>query len=121
MHDGDEHPSGSGQPGETPPAHGGAAGKLGAMSRPHLTNDAVHAEDCHRRWVIARNRRTEDPAYQDSWFAEQCGACRYWISLTGVLVSDYVACTSALSDFDKHVMFEHDGCSAFDPADSFGG
>jgi hypothetical protein len=91
------------------------------MARPHLTDDAAHAKECHARWLMARNRRQEDSGYQDEWFAEQCGGCRYWIPVTGVLGSDYGACTSARSDFDGRVMFEHDGCSTFDPADSFGG
>ena len=93
------------------------------MDRPHLTNDSGHARDTHRRWAEAGqfNRRTNDPDYQDSWYRSQCGGCRYWIPLHGVLGSDWGACTNKESKFDRRLMFEHDGCDHFDAADTFGG
>jgi hypothetical protein len=39
----------------------------------------------------------------------------------GALGSDYGACINRESRFDGRVMFEHDGCAAFDEADTFGG
>ena len=34
----------------------------------------------------------------------------------GALTDDYGGCTNPQSSFDKQIMFEHDGCDAFDPA-----
>ena len=67
-----------------------------------------------------RNRRQEDSQYRDTWYYEQCGGCRFWIPLVGSLGSDYGACTAAGSTFDGRVMFEHDGCPAFEAAATFG-
>ncbi|MDP9067885.1 MAG: DUF3027 domain-containing protein [Actinomycetota bacterium] len=64
-----------------------------------------------------RNRVQESENYRDEWYAEQCLNCRFWIALTGVFHSDYGACTNEASPFDKQVMFEHDGCEAFEPAE----
>lgn len=66
----------------------------------------------HERWILKRNRRQESPKYEDSWYAEQCGACRFFIALSGKLGLDYGACCNANSAFDGVVRFEHDGCSA---------
>ncbi len=57
----------------------------------------------------------DSPAYRDEWYAQQCGGCRYWIALHGVLGSDYGACSNARSPRDGMVQFEHDGCDAFEP------
>ena len=93
------------------------------MARPHLTDDGGHAEATHRRWANAHqlNRKTSDPDYPDSWYFEQCGGCRYWVPLKGLLGSDWGACTNNESKFDCSLMFEHDGCDSFDAADDFGG
>ncbi|MBM7775946.1 hypothetical protein JOD54_006150 [Actinokineospora baliensis] len=60
------------------------------------------------------NRNVDDVAYQDEWYQQQCGACRYWFPLAGTLGSDHGACANAESPFDRTVQFEHDGCEAFD-------
>ena len=82
----------------------------------HVRQDSAHATECHRRWLALRNRKMEESGYQDDWYSQQCGACRYWIPLDGVMGNDYGGCTNGRSAFDKHLMFEHDGCDAFDPA-----
>jgi Protein of unknown function (DUF3027) len=56
-----------------------------------------------------------NPGYRDEWYGEQCGGCRFWIALTGVLGSDYGACTNPASPRDGFVQCEHDGCEAFAP------
>ncbi|MFE2885953.1 DUF3027 domain-containing protein [Streptomyces sp. NPDC059272] len=71
--------------------------------------DAIHA-----RWIGKRNRRTDDPGYQEAWYDEQCGACRFWFPLSGNMGSDYGACANGASPFDGAVRFEHDGCDAFE-------
>jgi hypothetical protein len=57
-------------------------------------NDHAFAETTHHRWSDRRLRKMEDPAYRDEWYAEQCGGCRFWIALTGVLGSDYGGCVN---------------------------
>lgn len=82
-------------------------------------NDMQMAAAIHQRWMLRRNRRQEDPGYVESWWAEQCGACRHWIPLSGALGRDYGACANSESDFDGTVRFEHDGCDEFDAAGSW--
>lgn len=82
----------------------------------HAGDDQAELELIHRRWVQTRNRRSDDPDYQDTWYDEQCGACRSWFPLAGVLGSDYGVCAEATSLFDGRVRFEHDGCDAFESA-----
>ncbi len=84
------------------------------MSTKHLRDDDRHGQHCHDRWMKSRNRRTEDPAYQDDWYETQCGTCRYFVPLMGVFIDDWGACTNPDSEFDRRVMFEHDGCDAFE-------
>jgi hypothetical protein len=76
----------------------------------------VHAE-IHRRWVQRRNRDTGSPDYREEWYGEQCLHCRFYVPLEGPLGADWGACTNATSPFDRQVMFEHDGCDAFEPAE----
>lgn len=66
-----------------------------------------------------RHRRQEDDRYKDEWFSQQCGMCRYFVKLTGPLGLDYGACTNPGSAFDRHIMFEHDGCEKFSQADEW--
>ncbi len=75
-----------------------------------------HLRTTHERWAGQRNRLVESDGYEDEWYAEQCGSCRYWIPLSGAFGSDYGGCSNPLSPFDKHVMFEHDGCKEHEPA-----
>lgn len=76
------------------------------------------ARDIHERWRADKHRDQDDPEYRDAWYAEQCGACRHWVPLVGPLGADYGACTSARSPCQRRVMFEHDGCVAFEPVDA---
>ncbi|MFG6194504.1 DUF3027 domain-containing protein [Nonomuraea sp. JJY05] len=79
----------------------------------HAGSDEDEQGRIHERWVRDRNRRTEDPGYRESWYAEQCGGCRFWFPLAGELGLDYGVCASAASPFDGRVRFEHDGCEGF--------
>lgn len=80
-----------------------------------LEHDTRRHDEIHNRWRDAKNRDQDDSSYLDAWYGEQCGACRHWLPLAGALGEDYGGCTNAQSPFDKHVMFEHDGCEAFEP------
>jgi len=75
-----------------------------------LANSREHAEACHQRWHHRRNRRQEDATYEDEWYGQQCGACRYYVPLRGALADDYGACSNVRSALDGQVVFEHDGC-----------
>ena len=88
-----------------------------SKERRSLLMDVEHGRACHDRWMDRRNRRQEDPQYQDRWYAEQCGACRYFVRLQGVLEADYGACSNTKSPFDGRVMFEHDGCEFFESSE----
>lgn len=85
-----------------------------------LEDDRDRQRAIHERWRERKNRDQSDPAYPDAWYGEQCGACRHWLPLAGSLGNDYGACTNTDSPFDKHVMFEHDGCEAFEPNGEWG-
>ena len=84
--------------------------------KPYLGADEQHLRACHIRWTKRLHRNPLDPNYQDGWGIQQCGGCRYFIPLAGVFADDWGGCTNAASSFDQRVMFEHDGCDAFDPA-----
>jgi hypothetical protein len=86
---------------------------------PRPSNDPHFAAETHRRWRQRRHRRQEDPGYQEEWWGQQCGHCRFWIPLSGVLGSDYGACTNPASPFDGCIMFEHDGCEFFQPSEQW--
>ena len=81
-----------------------------------LTKSESHAQQCHNRWLNYVNRDISSPDYRVEWSLQQCGGCRFFIPLEGVLGNDWGGCTNTLSEFDKRIMFEHDGCDAFDPA-----
>lgn len=68
----------------------------------------------HDRWMASRNRRQEADDYLDEWWDQQCGACQWFMYLTGVLGDDWGVCSNPRSDFDGRVHFEHDGCAAFE-------
>ncbi|MER6961448.1 DUF3027 domain-containing protein [Streptomyces sp. NPDC000618] len=84
------------------------------MGKDHVTHGPGELDEIHTRWIQNRNRRTDDPAYQESWYDEQCGGCRFWIPLSGTLGSDYGACANSSSPFDGTIRFEHDGCEEFE-------
>jgi hypothetical protein len=79
-----------------------------------VTESSSELDAIHTRWIQKRNRRTDDPEYRESWYDEQCGGCRFWIPLAGLMGSDYGACANPVSPFDGTVRFEHDGCDAFE-------
>ena len=72
------------------------------------THDEAFARETHERWVERQHRPMSDPEYQDEWYAEQCGGCRFWIVLCGVLGDDYGVCANRASPRDGRVQFEHD-------------
>ena len=76
-------------------------------------NDPAFANATHQRWRERQLRSVDDPAYREEWYAAQCGGCYFWIALSGILGSDYGACTNPASPRDGMVQFEHDGCDAF--------
>ncbi len=84
-----------------------------------LVESREHFRACHERWVKLLNRDQDDPAYQDEWYSEQCLACRYYIPLSGAFGEDWGVCSNEESEFDRHVMFEHDGCSGFSRAEEW--
>ncbi|GHJ47114.1 hypothetical protein Cs7R123_44560 [Catellatospora sp. TT07R-123] len=84
------------------------------VGRSKKTLDGIHA-----RWIARRHRNTDDLTYRDEWYDEQCGGCRFWFPLAGEMGSDYGACANGDSPFDGRVMFEHDGCAAFEEADEW--
>jgi Protein of unknown function (DUF3027) len=67
----------------------------------------------HERWVASLNRDMGAPGYRDEWRAEQCLHCRFFVPLAGDLGADWGGCTNSVSNFDRRVMFEHDGCERF--------
>lgn len=80
---------------------------------PPLFDDAAYAAACHRRWVAnGPAARTPD----DGLGPAQCGCCRYAIPLQGALRSDWGVCSNPASPNDGRVVFEHDGCAAFEDA-----
>ena len=72
----------------------------------------------HEGWIHRLNRTQRDPDYKDEWGRQQCFNCKFFVPLEGVFENDYGACSNEKSEFDKVVMFEHDGCSdyAYDPS-----
>ncbi len=79
----------------------------------NLRHDEPHARDVHDRWLAKRNRVHESPSYRETWWAEQCGGCRFWIPLVAPLGLDYGVCSNPESPLDGLARFEHDGCEAF--------
>ena len=75
--------------------------------------DATEQErrDIHARWSAHRNR--------PDWHPDQCLFCRFYLPLDGPLGLDYGACANRASPFDGRVMFEHDGCEAFEHNDAY--
>src|SRR5207253_1078081 len=93
-------------------------------ARAWLGDDAEHFKECHHRWLQESNRfrKWDTPEYRDEWAAEQCGACRYFIHLTGAFIADWGVCSNPSSPFDGTATLEHDGCDQFSLAqDGWGG
>ena len=82
----------------------------------YLGDSELHRRETHARWIDKHNRSSHNPEYKSEWGVQQCGGCRYYVPLSGVFVGDWGSCTNAFSNFDKQVMYEHDGCEAFAPA-----
>jgi len=64
--------------------------------------------------MVPGNRSTGDPNYREEWYFEQCGQCVHFVILDGPLGADWGVCSSGASQFDAHLMFEHDGCESFE-------
>jgi hypothetical protein len=54
-----------------------------------VSGDAAAMHEAHRRWLGNANRRTDDPDYQEAWYFEQCGGCRFWLPLAGPSDEDH--------------------------------
>lgn len=81
-----------------------------------LRDSKDHLADCHDRWSSRLNRDMDAQGYQDAWYAEQCGGCRFYIRLSGLFYEDWGVCSNARSALDGSVRFEHDGCEKFVPS-----
>jgi hypothetical protein len=77
----------------------------------------MNVTECHKRWILRRNRREELPGFRDEWYKSQCLFCRFYIPLAGEFIDDWGVCSNPDSPFDRRVMFEHDGCNSQSPAD----
>lgn len=87
---------------------------LPADGRP-LVDDVEHGRACHERWL--QKTRYDEREERRSPGSGQCMFCRYYIPVVRVLMEDWGVCSHAASPFDGHVMFEHDGCEHYSPAD----
>jgi hypothetical protein len=67
-----------------------------------------------------RNPKQEQADYEESWRAQQCGACTFWVPLAGTWGLDFGTCTNPASAFDGRAQFEHDGCEQFQEAKAWG-
>ncbi len=84
-----------------------------------LNLDRPHLDACHDRWIMRRHNlspETDDETLPASWFASQCGGCRFYLPLTGLFASDWGVCSQETSVKDGQVVFEHDGCDQFSDA-----
>ena len=81
----------------------------------NLVKDERHVEACHQRWI---QRRSLPSDAEDGWSAKQCLHCLYYVELTGLFLTDWGVCSNSGSPRDRSVMFEHDGCDAFVPAET---
>jgi len=85
-----------------------------------LHNDREHTNKTHYRWYdekLERNRNPDDPDFQDEWIIQQYFKCQFYIKLRGVMGMNWGACSNPDSTFDSRVMYEHDGCEAFEAVD----
>jgi hypothetical protein len=84
-------------------------------------NEHKTEHDTHQRWIKKLPHNRYPPArnveYPDEWTSEQCLMCQYYVKLTGKLGYDWGVCSNAVSPLDGLVMFEHDGCEHFVPAE----
>ena len=78
-------------------------------------NGSADYEAIHQRWMSFRNRKQENPEYEEGWWSQQCLHCRHFIPLIGIIGEDYGVCANSVSKFDAQVRFEHDGCEHFSP------
>jgi hypothetical protein len=82
--------------------------------------DRIHARKCRERWMERRHRKLELPVYQEEWYTQQCGICRYFVPLTSGFLVGWGVCTNENAPFDGRAMFQHDGCDLFDKRDGIG-
>jgi len=81
--------------------------------------DRAHLDSCHERRIQRRQNLAPDADFDTlppSWFADQCGGCRYFIPMTGLFSSDWGVCSQRTAVKDGQVVFEHDGCDQFEDA-----
>lgn len=76
---------------------------------PSLVDDEPHRRASSARWKDKRPERKPSIG--------QCLFCRYYIPLAGPLGEDWGVCSNAVSPFDAQLMFEHEGCDQYSPAD----
>jgi hypothetical protein len=83
-----------------------------------LIFDDDHSDETHERWIKRKNRvwPTNADDVPDAWINEQCGQCRFYMPLQGLLSTDWGVCSNPESEFDGKVMFEHDGCEHYSGA-----
>jgi len=89
-----------------------------------LALNREHTRACSARWPGHIGNLTPGQSMSDlpdEWYNNQCGQCRYYIPVMGLLGFDWGLCSSANSDFDGRVMYEHDGCSEYSGADAWVG
>lgn len=43
----------------------------------------AHRRDTHARWITGRNRGGGSSVYREEWYAQQCGACWFYVPLAG--------------------------------------
>jgi len=84
---------------------------------PRLFNDKSHAKKCRDRWVKRANRPGYPAFFANEQFCRQCGACRFFVRLTGEFRKDWGVCSNPESPMDGKVCSEHDGCQVFSRAD----
>lgn len=89
------------------------------MPQEPLASSKKHLRICGDRWSKKIHRSMDSADYKEEWYGEQCLGCCYFLPLSGVFAEDWGVCSNPESSFDGLVRYEHDGCAAFDPAESW--
>ena len=89
------------------------AGRESEAGGKWLGADKKHTQRCRARWSERRNRKQMPSGDCDPWAFRQCGACRYWIPVAGLLTETFGVCSNPVSPFDRTARFVHDGCNQF--------
>lgn len=72
-----------------------------------------HAKRCRERWLARPNRGQSPSGHNEGEARRECGACRYWLPVVGLLLDTFGACSNPASPFDRTVQSARDGCGAF--------